>query len=224
MDFCLLTIILVTVGFIFPFGSSFDPSPFQDFCIAVSDSKSAVFVNGKLCKDPKLATADDFFLPGLNISGNPLPGMGSAVNVVDVNRLGGLNTLGISILRADFSPFGLIPPHTHPRGTEIIVVLEGTLYVGFLAPDTVNPLKTRSFTKILNPGDVFVFPQGLIHFQYNVGHANATVFGALNSQNPGLIVVASELFGSNPPLVEDVLSKAFQLDKKMVEQLQGLFS
>ncbi|XP_075113093.1 germin-like protein subfamily 1 member 7 isoform X2 [Nicotiana tabacum] len=154
MDFCLLTIILVTVGFIFPFGSSFDPSPFQDFCIAVSDSKSAVFVNGKLCKDPKLATADDFFLPGLNISGNPLPGMGSAVNVVDVNRLGGLNTLGISILRADFSPFGLIPPHTHPRGTEIIVVLEvrilGLLWLLVNSLDQIHLLLKMFFPKPSN--------------------------------------------------------------------------
>lgn len=181
-------------------------------------------MNGKFCKDPKLATADDFFLAGLNVSGNPLPGLGTFVNLVDINRLAGLNTLGISLVRADFLPLGLIPPHTHPRGTEIIVVIEGTLYVGFLAPDTTNPLKTRSFTKILSKGDVFVFPQGLIHFQYNIGHTNATVFGAFNSQNAGLIVVGSELFGSNPPLVDDVLSKAFQLDKKIVKQLQGLFS
>ncbi|XP_059317589.1 germin-like protein subfamily 1 member 7 [Lycium ferocissimum] len=224
MAFHLLTIILVIVGLLSSFGSSFDPSPFQDFCIAASESKAAVFVNGKFCKDPKLATADDFFLAGLNVSGNPLPGLGSFVNLVDVNRLAGLNTLGISMVRADFAPYGLIPPHTHPRATELIVVTEGTLYVGFLAPDTTNPLKTRSFTKILSKGDVFVIPQGLIHFQYNVGHTNATVFAAFNSQNSGLIVVGSELFGSNPPLVDDVLSKAFQLDKKMVATLQGLFS
>ncbi|KAH0638138.1 hypothetical protein KY289_038053 [Solanum tuberosum] len=214
----------VTFGLLSSFGSSFDPNPFQDFCVAATDSNTAVFVNGKFCKDPKLATADDFFVTGLNVSGNPLPGLGSFVNLVDINRLAGLNTLGISLIRIDFAPYGLIPPHTHPRGTEIIVVLEGTLYVGFLAPDTSNPLKTKSFTKILNKGDVFVFPQGLIHFQYNIGDTNAIVFGALNSQNAGLIVVGSELFGTNPPLVDDVLSKAFQLDKKMVKQLQGLFS
>ncbi|KAK4357024.1 hypothetical protein RND71_022634 [Anisodus tanguticus] len=183
-----------------------------------------VFMNGKFCKDPKLVTVDDFFLAGFNVSGNPVPGMGSFVNLVDVNRLPGLNTLGISLVRADFAPFGLIPLHTHPRGTEIIVVIEGNVYVGFLYPDTTNPLNTRSFTRILNKGDVFVFPQGLIHFQYNIGQSNATVFGALNSQNAGLAMVASGLFGSNPPVGDDVLAKAFQLDKKMVEQLRGLFS
>ncbi|CAN4120511.1 unnamed protein product [Withania somnifera] len=224
MAFCLLTIILSSISLLSSFGSCFDPSPFQDFCIAVSDSNAGVFVNGKFCKDPKAATADDFFLGGLNVSGNPLPGLGSFVNLVDVNSLPGLNTLGISLVRADFAPYGLIPPHTHPRGTEIIVLLHGSLYVGFLAPDTTNPLKARSFTKMLSKGDVFVFPQGLIHFQYNIGHTNATLVAALNSQNAGLIVVGAELFGSNPPLEDDVLSKAFQLDKKMVKQLQGLFS
>lgn len=181
-------------------------------------------MNGKFCKDPKLVTTEDFFLPGLNISGNPLPGLGSFVNLVDVNRFAGLNTLGISLARADYLPLGLVPPHIHPRASEIILVLEGTIYAGFFAPDLTNPFKTKSFTKILNKGDVFVFPQGLIHFQYNIGHTNATIFVALNSQNPGLIVVANELFGSNAPFMDDVLAKAFQLDKKVVKQLQGLFS
>ncbi|KAK9100958.1 hypothetical protein Scep_024388 [Stephania cephalantha] len=31
---------------------------------------SAVFVNGKFCKNPKAVEAEDFFLPGLNIPGN----------------------------------------------------------------------------------------------------------------------------------------------------------
>ncbi|ERN18736.1 hypothetical protein AMTR_s00067p00013880 [Amborella trichopoda] len=39
-----------------------DPSPLQDFCVA--DNASKVFVNGKVCKDPKLAQANDFFFSG----------------------------------------------------------------------------------------------------------------------------------------------------------------
>ncbi|KAG5625789.1 hypothetical protein H5410_011007 [Solanum commersonii] len=38
-----------------------DPSPLQDFCVAVNDSMTTVFVNGKVCKDPKVVTANDFF-------------------------------------------------------------------------------------------------------------------------------------------------------------------
>ncbi|KAK8466712.1 hypothetical protein PHAVU_008G151300 [Phaseolus vulgaris] len=41
--------------------SAYDPSPLQDFCVALNDTKNAVFVNGKLCKDPKVVKAEDFF-------------------------------------------------------------------------------------------------------------------------------------------------------------------
>lgn len=181
-------------------------------------------MNGKFCKDPKLAEVDDFFASGLNVSGSAVLQFGFSVNVVDVNNMPGLNTLGISIVRADLEPQGLVPLHTHPRATELITILEGTVYAGFLAPDAVNVFKSRLFSKIMNPGDVFVIPQGLIHFQYNVGHKNATLLASFNSQNPGVIMIPNSIFVSEPPILDDVLAKGFQLDKKMIEELRKKFS
>ena len=179
----------------------------------------AVFVNGKSCKDPKLAMADDFFFSGLHIPGNTSNPVGSAVTPVNVAQIAGLNTLGISLARVDYAPYGLNPPHTHPRATEILVVLEGTLYVGFV---TSNP-ENRLISKVLNKGDVFVFPIGLIHFQFNIGHTNAVAIAALSSQNPGVITIANAVLGSDPPISIDVLTKAFQLDKDVVNFLQSSF-
>ncbi|KAM7523206.1 hypothetical protein LguiA_013114 [Lonicera macranthoides] len=193
-----------------------DPSPLQDFCVALNDSKTAVFVNGKFCKNPKLATADDFFFSGLRNAGNTSNPVGSAVTQANVAQIPGLNTLGISLVRIDYAPNGLNPPHTHPRATEALIVLEGTLYVGFV---TSNP-ENRLFTKVLNKGDVFVFPEGLIHFQFNVGKTNAVAIAGLSSQNPGVITIANAVFGSNPPISPDVLTKAFQVDKKVIDYLQ----
>ncbi|KAM7528758.1 hypothetical protein LguiB_032168 [Lonicera macranthoides] len=193
-----------------------DPSPLQDFCVALNDSKTAVFVNGKFCKNPKLATADDFFFSGLRNAGNTSNPVGSAVTQANVAQIPGLNTLGISLVRIDYAPNGLNPPHTHPRATEALIVLEGTLYVGFV---TSNP-ENRLFTKVLNKGDVFVFPEGLIHFQLNVGKTNAVAIAALSSQNPGVITIANAVFGSNQPISPDVLTKAFQVDKKVIDYLQ----
>nr|POE52428.1 putative germin-like protein 2-2 [Quercus suber] len=96
--------------------------------------------------------------------------------------------------------------------------MEGALLVGFV---TSNPNKL--FTKVLNKGDVFVFPIGLIHFQFNIGQTNAIAFAGLNSQNPRLITIANAVFGSNPPINLDVLAKAFQLDKNLVDYLQKQF-
>ncbi|KAL8489928.1 hypothetical protein ACS0TY_025721 [Phlomoides rotata] len=100
----------------------------SDFCVAVNDSNAAVFVNGKICKDPKTVTAEDFFFAGLNKPGDTSNAVGSKVTPVNVNQLPGLNTLGVSLVRIDYAPYGLNPPHTHPRATEILVVVEGTLY------------------------------------------------------------------------------------------------
>jgi quercetin dioxygenase-like cupin family protein len=179
----------------------------------------AVFVNGKFCKDPKLATANDFFFSGLNTPRDTSNPLGSNVTLLNVDKILGLNTLGISLARIDFAPYGLNPPHIHPRATEILVVLEGTLLVGFV---TSNP-DNRFFSKVLNAGDVFVFPVGLIHFQFNVGKTNAVAFAGLSSQNPGLITIANAVFGSNPPINPDVLARAFQLDRNVVNYLQKKF-
>jgi quercetin dioxygenase-like cupin family protein len=178
-----------------------------------------VFVNGKFCKDFKLAEANDFFFEGLQNPRNTENPVGSNVTTVNVDKIRGLNTLGISLARIDFAPYGENPPHIHPRGTEILVVVEGTLLVGFVTSNMEN----RLFTKVINKGDVFVFPIGLIHFQFNVGHSNALAFAALSSQNAGVITIANTVFGSNPPINPDVLAKAFQLDKNIIEDLQKKF-
>ncbi|XP_022747885.1 germin-like protein subfamily 1 member 13 [Durio zibethinus] len=199
--------------------SASDPSHLQDFCIAINDTTNGVFVNGKFCKDPKLANPEDFFFSGLNIPGNTSNQLGSKVTLINADKISGLNTLGISLVRVDYAPHGLNPPHTHPRATEILTVVEGTLYVGFV---TSNP-DNRFITKVLYPGDVFVFPIGLIHFQFNIGNTNAVAFSSLSSQNPGIITIGKAVFGSEPAINPDVLVKAIQLDKNIVNQLQSLF-
>ncbi|KAI0507268.1 hypothetical protein KFK09_013390 [Dendrobium nobile] len=195
-----------------------DPTQLQDFCVA--DNTSNIFVNGFVCKDPNLVNENDFLFKGLNQPGNTANQLGSKVTPVFVTQLPGLNTLGISLARIDFAPYGLIPPHTHPRASEILVVIQGTLAVGFVASN--NP-DNKLFTKVLKEGDVFVFPQGLIHFQLNIGNTNAVSISGLSSQNPGVITIANAVFGSKPPISPYILEKAFQLDQKTVEILQAKF-
>ncbi|KAK2985143.1 hypothetical protein RJ640_000910 [Escallonia rubra] len=214
---------------------AFEPSPLQDFCVADSTSSGIQTfwfsfsnmlystrppkVNGLACKNPMNVQADDFFFSGLNIMGNTSNPVGSEVTPVTVAQLPGLNTLGISMVRIDYAPRGLNPPHTHPRATEILTVLEGSLQVGFV---TSNP-ENRLISKVLQKGDVFVFPVGLVHFQRNVGYGNAVAIAALSSQNPGVITIANAVFGSNPPIAADLLAKAFQVKTSVVDQLQSKF-
>ncbi|XP_039146110.1 putative germin-like protein 2-1 [Dioscorea cayenensis subsp. rotundata] len=194
-----------------------DPSPLQDFCVA--DLKSTVLVNGFVCKSPQVVSADDFTFHGLDMPGNTSNPQGSAVTPVFVQQLPGLNTLGVSLARLDFAPYGLIPPHYHPRGTEIMTVIEGTLHVGFV---TSFP-NFQLFTQVVKKGDVFVFPQGLIHFQFNYGDTPAVAISGLGSQDPGVVLIPNAVFGSNPPINDAILAKAFQLDVKIIDYLQSKF-
>ncbi|XP_068654057.1 germin-like protein 8-2 isoform X2 [Aristolochia californica] len=194
---------------------AFDPSPLQDICVADLNSN----VNGFVCKDPMLAVAEDFFFSGLDKVRTPTNAVGSTVTALNVTLVPGLNTLGITLVRIDYAPYGQNPPHTHPRATEILIVLEGSLFVGFV---TSNP-ENRLISKVLQKGDVFVFPIGLIHFQFNVGNTNAVAIAALSSQNPGVITIADAVFGSNPKISADILARAFQVDKKIIDLIQSKF-
>ncbi|XP_073154648.1 putative germin-like protein 2-1 isoform X2 [Henckelia pumila] len=210
----LLSLVSLSFGLI---AFAFEPSPLQDFCVA--DPSSSAKVNGLACKSPALVQASDFSFSGLHLAGNTSNPNGSKVTPVNVAQVPGLNTLGISLVRIDYAPWGINPPHTHPRATEILTVIEGSLQVGFVTSNPGNSL----ITKTLQKGDVFVFPVGLVHFQRNVGTGNAVAIAGLSSQNPGVITIANAVFGSNPDLSIDILAKAFQVDKSVVDQLQAKF-
>ncbi|KAK1567925.1 hypothetical protein Q3G72_018174 [Acer saccharum] len=210
----LLSLVVITFSCL---AFAFEPSPLQDFCVA--DTTSPARVNGLACKDPMMVQASDFSFNGLHIPGNTSNAVGFGAKAVNVVQVPGLNTLGISLVRLDYAPWGINPPHTHPRASEILTVIKGSIEVGFV---TSNP-ENRLISKVLQKGDVFVFPIGLIHFQRNVGHGNAVAIAALSSQNPGVITIANAVFGSKAPIAGDLLAKAFQVDKKIVEQIQWKF-
>ncbi|XP_010909621.1 germin-like protein 5-1 [Elaeis guineensis] len=188
-----------------------DPDMLQDLCVA--DLNSTVKVNGFACKAN--VSEGDFFFKGLATPGATNNTLGSLVTGANVEKIPGLNTLGVSMARIDYAPGGLNPPHTHPRATEIIFVLYGTLDVGFIT--TANKLITKNITM----GEVFVFPRGLVHFQKNNGHVPAAVIAAFNSQLPGVQAIAATLFTASPPVPDVVLAQAFQISTEEVEKIKA---
>jgi quercetin dioxygenase-like cupin family protein len=109
------------------------------------------------------------------------------------------------------------PPHVHPRATEVIFVLQGSLDVGFVT--TAN----RLYARTVCAGEVFVFPRGLVHYQRNNGGGPAAVLSAFDSQLPGTQPVAETLFGASPPVPTDVLARSFQVDGGLVEAIKSKF-
>ncbi len=187
-----------------------DADPEQDFC--VGDSNNPTIVNGLVCKNPAEVKAKDFKFSGLATPGNTNNTLGSNVTTAFADKFPGINTLGISMVRVDFAKGGLVPPHTHPRATEIIFVVEGSLFVGFVSTDETL------YATTLHKGDVFVFPRGLLHFELNVCDGTATAIAALNSQNPGKQIQAVALFNSK--INEVVLEKAFGLGEKDIQHIK----
>jgi len=174
-----------------------------------------VKVNGFACKAESNVTEADFFFAGLAKPGATNNTLGSVVTAANVDKIPGLNTLGVSFSRIDYKAGGLNPPHTHPRATEIVFVLDGQLDVGFIT--TANKLISKS----INKGEIFVFPKGLVHYQKNNGDKPASVLSAFNSQLPGTVSIAATLFTSTPTVPHNVLSQAFQIDAKLVDDIKA---
>ncbi|CAK9154998.1 unnamed protein product [Ilex paraguariensis] len=210
----LIVMILMIMAAISSYKVSGDPDLLQDICVA--DLTSGPKVNGFVCKT-NISDADFFFAglakPGLTNNTN-----GAVVTAANVEKIPGLNTLGVSLSRIDYAPGGLNPPHTHPRATEIVFVLEGELDVGFIT--TANVLISKHITK----GEIFTFPRGLVHFQKNNGKVPASVIAAFNSQLPGTQSIATTLFAATPAVPDNVLTKAFQIGTKEVDKIKSKFA
>lgn len=191
---------------------AFDTSPLQDFCVADGTNKAS-------CKEPAKVTANDFFMRGLHLPGNTSNPYGVSVTTVSSATVAGLNGLGLTFMRVDMAESGFFPPHIHPRATELVTVLEGSMEVGFIS----SYPEYKYFSKVVNKGDVFVVPVGLVHNVRNVFKGKTVGMVAFNSQNPGVTNIPNVLFAAKPPVDTDYLSKSFKLDKKTVEELKKKF-
>lgn len=196
-----------------------DPDPIQDFCIpnprlGSINSPHHALLTILPCKNSSEVTTEDFVFSGTKAAGN-FSDTGLAVISVSPTNFPGLNTLGMSFARADIEVGGINPPHFHPRATELVHVIQGKVYSGFV--DSTN----RVFARILEQGEVMVFPRGLVHFLMNVGDEPAKLFGSFNSQNPGMQKIPSAIFGSG--IDEELLQKAFGLSSKQIGTMRKKF-
>jgi hypothetical protein len=65
-----------------------------------------------------------------------------------------------------------------------------------------------------------VFPQGLLHYQYNAGTGAAVGLVAFSSPNPGLQITDFALFANNLPSA--VVEKVTFLDDAQVKKLKSV--
>ncbi|MED6193140.1 Auxin-binding protein ABP19a [Stylosanthes scabra] len=191
---------------------TFSKASVVDFCVA--DYTAPNGPAGYSCKSPAKVTVDDFVYSGLGAVGNTSNIIKAAVTPAFDAQFAGVNGLGISAARLDLAPGGVIPLHTHPGASELLVVVQGTICAGFVSSDN------KVYIKTLKKGDVMVYPQGLLHFQLNGGGTQALAFVSFSSANPGLQILDFALFKSDFPT--ELITQTTFLDAAQVKKLKGV--
>lgn len=175
-----------------------DPDIITDF-ITPADSTS---INGTY-----------FTYTGLrNLSGATGPAL--KVTKASVREFAALEGQSVSLAFLEFPPGGINPPHTHPRASELLFLLSGTLEV------TVVDTKNVPYQQTLQAGDLFVFPKGLLHLQYNRNHKQAAIaVSAFGGANAGTVSVPTSVFATG---IDDlILAKAFKTDVATVQHIKS---
>ena len=196
-----------------------DPDLLFDYCVAdtTASTATAFHFNGLPCIDPATARADHFATSALARSTDPSATL-FGFNVTLTNpatSMPGANAQGLAMARIDLAPGGMVPLHTHPRASEVALVLGGSVLVGFA--DT----SYRLYTQLLRAGEAFVFPKGMVHFMRNLDTAApAVVLSGLNSQSPGAQLVPFSAFRTEPPLPDEVVKKTFRITGQDVQRIQ----
>ncbi|KAF8396396.1 hypothetical protein HHK36_018013 [Tetracentron sinense] len=107
-----------------------------------------------------------------------------------------------------------ISPWRVTQTSSLLFLLDGSLEVGFV--DTTNKL----YTQTLQIGDMFVFPKGLVHFQYNADAKNmAFAVSAFGSANAGTVSVPGSVFTTG--ISDDILAKSFKTDVTTIEAIKA---
>jgi hypothetical protein len=116
-------------------------------------------------------------------------------------------------------------PHTHPRATEFLTVVQGQVKTGFMLENGFLAGKkpgqlTTQVSAELSAFQGTVFPQGSIHFQFNDQCEPATFVATLNSEDPGTSQVAQNFFFLDDEIVDITLGENIQIDGKNIDQFR----
>lgn len=113
-------------------------------------------------------------------------------------------------MQIEYNPCDINLPHTHPRATELAMVLEGELLMGL-----VEELGGQVHTYRLREGQAFVFNRGVLHFEYNDNCEPALMYAVLNHHDPGALFIPLQL----NMLDEEVLLATYGVNENQLENV-----
>ena len=124
------------------------------------------------------------------------------------------------------NPCGMNSPHTHPRGSEFVTVVQGSVQTGFMLENgfLANSAEGRQTTQVsatLSPFQGTVFPMGSIHFQFNDNCEPASFISSFNSADPGTSQIAQNFFFQDDKIVNITLGEVQSIDGTNIEQFRS---
>ncbi|XP_039064324.1 germin-like protein 9-3 [Hibiscus syriacus] len=197
-------IFLAILVIAFPFSAiSGDPDILSDFVVPPGTNNTRLDGNF-------------FTYTGMRPLVNSPPPTNFTVTKATMAEFPALNGQCVSYAVLEYPAGSVNPPHTHPRAAELLFLTYGILEVGFV--DTTNKL----FTQRLQAGDMFVFPKGLVHYQFNCAENDfAVAVSAFGSAAAGTVLVPSTVFATN--IDDGVLAKSFKTDVDTIQKLKAGF-
>ncbi|KAH6674910.1 RmlC-like cupin domain-containing protein [Halenospora varia] len=93
-------------------------------------------------------------------------------------------------------PCGFNTPHTHPRATELSIVVNGSMISEF-----VSETGARKVRNVHSTYSMVLFPAGSLHLEFNPNCEPMTFVAAFNSEDPGINTPAESLFMLDDDLV-----------------------
>ncbi|XP_031250051.1 germin-like protein 9-3 [Pistacia vera] len=155
-----------------------------------------------------------FTFTGMRNAINPDYPSNFTVTKASVKEFPALDGQSVSYAFLEYPAGSINPPHTHPRSAELLLVVGGTLNVGFV--DTTNKL----YNQTLKLGDIFLFPKGMVHYQSNDDPKQpAAAIAAFGSANAGTVSVPTSVFTSG--IDDNILAKAFKTDVSTIMKLKA---
>jgi hypothetical protein len=107
---------------------------------------------------------------------------------------------GSSMSVGFLGPCGFNTPHTHPRGTELNIVVQGSLMTTMILEN-----EARAVSNPTNLYQMAVFPQGALHQEFNPGCEPTVFVAAFNNEDAGTLQTMNAFF----ELPDDVIQASF---------------
>ncbi|KAJ6262095.1 Spherulin-1A [Drechslerella dactyloides] len=162
---------------------------------------------------------EDFVFDFRNPPGNVQVATGNAGRVVPANRktFPALIGTGSGMAMGFLGPCGFNTPHTHPRGTELNVVVVGSLVSSIILENGARVINSN-FTTF----QMHVFPQGAIHQEFNPDCGETIFVAGFNNEDFGTSQVADNFFRLPTDVVTAAVGGNIVVDGRDVDQFRSL--